>query len=212
LVAPWAQGAFNSVSFYRKLDNLIQDAYFNASFYHHMMTYFQNRMLKVIEQFAGAGADLICGSGNVANGTMAGPQYFNQFVLPYEIDFTTKVKDMGVYYLYHNCGDASSLLNSYSAVKMDIYESLTAPPYGDTILEEALEKIESSITLCGNIDQIDFLKKAKERDISEQIKKTLELVKSRGNFILGTSDYLSEGTPYENIRAMAAAGREYGWY
>jgi uroporphyrinogen-III decarboxylase len=122
------------------------------------------------------------------------------------------VKELGAYYLYHNCGDAASLLDQYSKIHMDIYESLTQPPYGDTVLEEALAKIDRSITLCGNIDQIEFLKKATPAEVSDKVKRVLELAKKRGNFILGTTDYFSEGTPHENIKAMAEAALEYGVY
>jgi hypothetical protein len=37
-------------------------------------------------------------------------------------------------------------------------------------------------------------------------------VKKRGNFILATTDYFSEGTPEENIHAFAQAGLKYGRY
>lgn len=212
LAAPWAQGAFNSVSFYRKLDDLIVDPYINPDFYKKMILYFSGRMFETIKQFADAGADIICCGGNVGNATMVGPKFFREYILPYEIEFTKKVKDLGVFYLYHNCGDAALLLDYYSQIKMNIYESLTALPYGDTRLEDALLKIDKSITLCGNIDQIDFLKKAPADEIRQEVKRVLELAKKRGNFIFATSDYFSEGTPYENIRALAEAGIEYGRY
>lgn len=212
LAAPWVQGAFNSVSFYRKVDDLIVDPYVNPDFYGRMLTYFSNRMLNVVRQFAKAGADIVCCSGNVGNGTMAGPNFFKEFILPYEIDFFSKVRETGLFSLYHNCGDASSLLDLYSQIKMEIYESLTAPPYGDTILENALEKIDRNIILSGNIDQISFLRTATPEEIKKEVERVLRLAKKRGNFILGTTDYLSEGTPYKNIMALAETGREFGRY
>lgn len=212
LTAPWGQGAFNSASFYRKLDDLLVDPYFNINFYSKTVTYFADRMLKTIGQFVNAGADIVCCGGNVGNSTMTGPLHFQKYILPYEISFAKKVKELGAYYLYHNCGDAALLLDQYSNIHMDIYESLTAPPYGDTVLEEALSKIDRSITLCGNIDQIEFLRKATPAEVRLEVKRVLELAKKRGNFILGTSDYFSEGTPYENISTMADSALEYGFY
>lgn len=212
MTAPWAQGAFNSASFYRKLDDLIMDPYIDIGMYDTMLEYFSNRMLKVIDQFAKAGADIVCCSGNVANGTMAGPEHFKKYVLPYEIDFTNKVKAMNLYYLYHNCGDADSLLHLYSDIKMNIYESLTPYPYGDTVFDDALLKIDGNIVLCGNIDQIDFLKNACVDEIFREVENITTKAKKRGNFILATTDYLSEGTPHENIAALSEAGRKFGIY
>ena len=95
---------------------------------------------------------------------------------------------------------------------MDIYESLTPKPFGDTNLEDALVKIDKSITLCGNIDQIAFLKEAEPGEIRHEVKRVLDLAKKRGKFILGTTDYFSEGTPCKNIKAFSEAGREFGNY
>ena len=212
LAAPWIQGAFNSVSFYRKLDDLLIDPYINYKFYKHMIEYFSGRMLEVAKQFAKAGADMVCYGGNVGNGSVTGPNYFRKYILPYEIDLINKVRASGLYTLYHNCGDAKSLFGLYSEMKMDIFESLTAPPYGDTILEHAMEQIDKNIILAGNIDQIDFLRIAAPAEIKREVERVLRIGKQRGNFILGTSDYLSEGTPHENIFALAEAGMEYGKY
>ena len=212
LAAPWAQGAFNSVSFYRKLDDLIVDPFIDPDFYREMMNYFSGRMFETIKQFAAAGADIICCGGNVGNATMVGPVFFKEYVLPYEIEFTKKVKALGVYYLYHNCGDAALLLDYYPQIQMNIYETLTASPYGDTILEDALRKIDRNITLSGNIDQIEFLKTASEEEVRQKVRNVLESAKTRGNFILAATDYFSEGTPYANIHAFAKAGMEFGRY
>jgi hypothetical protein len=37
-------------------------------------------------------------------------------------------------------------------------------------------------------------------------------VKPRGNWILSTTDWWVDGMPYENLRAFAEAGLEYGQY
>ncbi len=118
IVAPWAQGAFNSSSFYRSVNQLIMDPYLDQGFYEKMLEYFAQRMFLVCKQLTDAGADMLCCSGNIANGATAGPNFFKEHVLQPEIDFTKRVKDLGVYYLYHNCGDAQSLYNLYSPIKM----------------------------------------------------------------------------------------------
>ncbi len=210
LVAPWAQGAFNCLREYRKIDDLLMDPYLNFEMYEQMVKYFSNRMLGAIQQFVNAGADIISCEGNAATGTMVGPDFFKRFILPYEREFTRQVKEMGVYYLYHNCGDARALLELYPLIGMDIYESLTKPPYGDTILEEAIEKLGDDIVLSGNVDQIEFLVNRTPNDVEEEVKQLIEKVKRRGNFIVATSDYISNGTPHENILALSETVRKYG--
>lgn len=212
LIAPWAQGVFNITSFHRKVDDLMMDAFVNQDFYNRMMRYFGQRHLNSIQQLVNAGADIICCSGNVANATMAGLDFFEKFVLPYEVDHAESVKKMGAYYLYHNCGNASSLFELYNKIGMNIYETLSEPPYGDTNLEDALKRFDKKITLSGNIDHIDFLAKATPQAIKQHVKKVLDIVKKRGNFILAATDYFEENIPYDNIMAFADAAREFGNY
>lgn len=212
IAAPWAQGAFNMMSFYRKIDDLLTDPFYNPELFGEMSVYFPARLRQCIAQMVKAGADLICCGGNVATATMVGPSFFEEFIQPLEILHTKEIKNMGVSYLYHNCGDAAALLPLYSKIGMDVYESLTPPPYGDTDFDTALEVIDRNITLCGNIDQVTFLKEATPLQIREKVQKVLKKVKRRGNFILGTTDYFGEGTPLENIMAFSEAGFEYGKY
>lgn len=209
VTAPWAQGAFNSVRELRKLDDLLMDAYINPGFYNSMLSFFSDRMLKAIEQFAAAGADIISCEGNAATGNMVGPVYFEEFVLPYEKEFCKKVKDMGVYYLYHNCGDASCLLNHYNEIGMDIFETMTPPPFGDVDIDDAIRRIDKTITLSGNIDQIEFLRKASPQQVREKTAELAVKAKKRGGFIIATSDYINGNTPYENLFAFSNAAKQF---
>jgi len=212
LAAPWAQGAFNSASHFRKTEDLLIDAYMNPDFYKRMMTFFPGKMLDFIKQLVDAGADIICCGGNVANGLVAGPNFFKEHVLSYEKDFTQKIKSMGAKQLYHNCGIASNLLELYSEIGMDIFETLAAPPQGDVLLEDAFTKINPKTILSGNIDQVKFLMEATPDQVRERVKEVLAFTKDKGRFILAASDYFLEGTPYKNIKAMADAAIEFGTY
>ncbi|TFG59060.1 MAG: hypothetical protein E4H36_14485, partial [Spirochaetales bacterium] len=197
-------------SLYRNVADLLMDAYTAPEFYRNQIDYFGGRMLKLIRQLADAGADIVCCGGNVANGSMAGPRFFEENVLPFEIDFTAKVREMGVYYLYHNCGDAKSLYPLYSSVGMNIFETLTPPPAADNDLQAAFEMFDSGIVLSGGVDQIDFLVHATPEDIKKKVREILAIARPHGNFILAASDYFSEGTHYENVKAFAEAGKEFG--
>lgn len=212
IVAPWAQGAFNSCSSSRALDQLIMDPYIDTGFYNSMIEYFSERIFSFIKQLSDAGADMVCCGGNEANGTTAGPGFFSEYVLPFEIAFTKRVKDLGIYYLYHNCGDAKSLYDIYSPIKMSVFETFTAPPYADGDLELAFETFDRDIVLSGNIDQIELLVHGTPEEIRKKVKEVIDIAKPYGNFILAASDYFSEGTPYENIQAYADAGLEFGSY
>ena len=102
------------------------------------------------------------------------------------------------------------LLPVLPRIGMSLYESLTPPPYGDTDLETALAAFDRSITLSGNIDQIDLLRQGPAEAIDEAVRLTLGRAAKRGNFILATTDYFNENTPEAHIIAFAEAARRYG--
>ena len=73
--------------------------------------------------------------------------------------------------LYHNCGYARSLLPLYPGLGLRAYESLTPPPYGDTVLAEAVRAFGRGTTLLGGIDQLDLLRTGEAHEIQTAIRK-----------------------------------------
>ncbi len=213
VTAPWVQGAFNHVAYYyRRLDDLILDAMTNPEFYHRLMMYFLKRNKAICSQLIDAGADVLSYSANIACGKVMGVEFFRQHVLPYEAELIDHVQATGAAVLYHNCGCANKLLPAYNDLPMRAYESLTPPPYGDTDLEHALATFRPDIVLSGNIDQIDFLMRARPDEIRSRVSEVLGKAKARGSFILAATDYFHEQTPHDSLHAFAEAGREFGRY
>lgn len=213
VVAPWIQGAFNFPAIhFRQLDDLVMDAMINPDFFARMMEYCLERNMAIISQMIAAGVDILSYGGNIASGKMFGEGFFRENIFPYEKRLIDFIQSKGAHVLYHNCGYAKNLLGCYHDLGMHMYESLTAPPYGDTRLTDAFDKIGPNAILCGGIDQIDFLRNACHDNIRLKVRDTLEIGKHHGNFILSTSDYLHEDTPCSNIAALSSAGQEFGWY
>lgn len=211
ITAPWAQGVFNFVTYYyRSLEQVVTDALLNPEFYHRMMEYFLERNIRVCAQYVDAGADVISYAGNAASGKMVSEGFFRDHILPYEKRLIDFIQGRGVHVLYHNCGYARNLFGAYRDLGMSAYESLTPPPYGDTLLEEALQQLGRTTVLSGGLDQIDFLKTASPDEVGIRVESILDHVRSRCSFILAATDYLSEQTPYANLMALAEAGRQHG--
>lgn len=103
-------------------------------------------------------------------------------------------------------------MHIYNKLGTNAWGYLTPSPFGDVDLDEALRAISKDIVLIGNIDQIKFMVEAKPSDVKKKVKEILEKAKKRGNFILSTTDWFSDSTPYENIKAFVEAGLEYGRY
>lgn len=211
IIAPWIQGAFNLLAFYyRKLDDLLMDAMLRPDFYARMMNHFLERYMPHVQRMIEAGADVLSYAGNIANGKLVSPAFFKAHIWPYEKRFIDFIRARGGVVLYHNCGYARNLIPLYPSLGMQAYESLTPPPYGDTILTEAVEVFGAGVTLSGNIDQLDLLRKGTIHDIEAGVKQVLDTVRGRCHFILATTDYFNENTPHDHIHALAEAGHKYG--
>lgn len=215
IIAPWVQGAFNEVALnYRNLEDLLVDAVLDPDFYTDLMEFSLQRLFPVLRSQIEAGADLLSTGGNVANGKLISPDFFRQHVVPFEKRVVDFVQSHGAIVLYHNCGYAKGFFPEYPGIGMKAYESLTPPPYGDTILSDALSFFDPARTiLLGNIDQITLLRKGSAEQIGAAVGETLGRVKdwSGGrSFLLGTTDYFNENTPEANIQAFAEAGLKYG--
>ena len=183
---------------------ILLDPLDDEGFYRGMISYFLPRNLERVRQFVAAGAEFLCVGGNEANGATVGPDYFRRYVLEYELQLMESLHSLGGRAIYHNCGRAKLLLPILREIGMDVYESLTPPPFGDTDLVEAT-RIMHDVALLGGFDQIDFLRKATPAAIRQRIREMAEVAARHGRFILGTSDYINESTPVENLHALRAA-------
>ena len=207
IVAPFTYGLFNYVADLRSLDRLIMDFMTDEPFYRALMSYFQCELLDFHRQVTEVGVDVLSYPGNMANGTVVGPDYFRRYVFDYEKKIIDLIQNRGTHVLYHNCGDARAMIEAYNDLGISAFETLTEPPYGDMDFRDALNRFDERIVLHGNIDQICFLKEARPEEVRLVVREKLELSAERPGFILGTSDFLEEGTPFENLFALAEAAQ-----
>ena len=204
-------GAFNALNMFRRLDDLMTDPFTDEPFYRAMMEYFVDRLIGQARKMVEAGADVIEIGANMATSAV-GPKFFEQFVLEYENSLAREIRRAHGFTIYHNCGDAGKIMHLYNQLEIDVWGYLTPRPFGDVDLDAALHVIRPDLVLRGNIDQVEFLVKASPEEIRARVRGLLEKVKTRGNWILSTTDFPLDGVPYKNIDAFADAGREFGVY
>jgi uroporphyrinogen-III decarboxylase len=211
LVNACTSGAFNVLSMFRRLEDVMVDPLLDEGFYQEMIDFFVERLIKRIVKQVKSGADVIEVAANMATSAV-GPRFFAKYVLPYENRLLKAIHETGAFVIWHNCGDAAKIMHLYNDLDIDCWGYLTPPPFGDVDLDQALKVIRPDMTLRGNIDQIEFMVKATPEQVRERVREVLLKVKPRGNWILSTTDFFFDGTPYENIKAFAEAGLKYGRY
>ncbi len=211
--APWGWGGvFNQAATYRDIQELLVDAYLNHEFY---QAYLEKMTELIVESnTALADTDFKCIGiqGNIANSGMVGDNFFDKYILPYEKRLVKAIQDTGKFTLYHNCGKARVLQKSYVKMGLDMWETVAAPPQGDNDLKEAKDLIGKSITLSGNLDQVNFLKKASLAEIEEEVTRIIQIGKPGGRYIFAASDFLERGTPLENVKKVIEVAKREGCY
>ncbi len=211
ITCPWAQGVFNFAALYRKFEDLLMDPYQDEGFYRALMAHALEQNWSYLTVLLESGADAFAYGGNMAGGEV-GPAFFEQYVLEYETELIRRIHEAGGRVIWHNCGKSSSLWDLYPKVGMDCFESLALPPDGDTDLGEAKAELGPHMALSGGIDQKEFMLTASVAEVEQRVAEVLEIMKPGGGYILSTVDYLSEGTPIENVRAFVDAGVKHGRY
>ena len=204
-------GAFATLNAFRKLDELYKDPLVDEGLYREMMEYFLELTTRRDRKMVAAGADVIEVAGHLV-GSMAGPRFASKYVMEYEQRLVKDIRQMGVPVIFHNCGDAAKVMHLYNDLEINCWGYLTPPPYGDVNLDDALRVMRPDMALRGNVDQVAFMIQATPDEVREKVRDLLLKVKPRGNWILSTTDFFFDGTPYENIRAFGEAGLKYGEY
>ena len=211
--APWGWGGvYNIASKYRDIQKLMMDPSMNPGFYDEFMTTLTELMVKHYEVLGETESDCLGIGGNIANAAMVGAKFFDQYILPYEKQVVNTIRQSGKYSLYHNCGNAKVLYPSYLKLGMDVWETVSPPPQGDNDLAEAKAAVGDKLILSGNLDQIDFLKRAALEEIDKEVTHIMQTGKSGGKYIFAASDFLEKGTPLENIKQVVDVAKREGKY
>ena len=95
---------------------------------------------------------------------------------------------------------------------MTVWETVSEPPRGDNRLAEAKAALGRDVVLLGNLDQVDFLKRAAPAEVADAARQIVETGKPGGKYIFSTSDFLERNTPRDNVVAMIGAAKEAGVY
>jgi uroporphyrinogen-III decarboxylase len=213
VLAPWGfAGVFNFAADLCGLDNFYVMPYEDEARYNALMEGVSTAMCDYTAALAESSVDCIGIQGHMAGGSTTGSEFFRQYVQPHEHRVIEGIHAAGKFSVYHNCGCAKSLYSNYRELGMTVWETVSEPPRGDNLLADAKAALGDRICLLGNLDQVDFLKRATPAEVSSKTREIVLEGKSGGRFIFSTSDYLETNTPIVNVVAMIGAAKEAGRY
>ncbi|MHB1335336.1 MAG: uroporphyrinogen decarboxylase family protein [Candidatus Humimicrobiaceae bacterium] len=163
---------------------------------------------EIIKNTKADGIFLNCGSSVL---TVISPEMFKIWDLPLIKKVGDIAKKYGKIFHYHLHGKGRALLDSLVDAGVNMICPLEKAPKGDFDLKEVKAKFGNNLAVKGNIDPF-FLNKATFKEIDLEVKKCIEDAGKNGGFILASADGVLKDTPFENIRRMAQACKDYGIY
>lgn len=205
-------GVYNLASTYINVQDMMVDALSEEDYYEDYMNFFADLVASDHEIFVDSQFDCVGMQGNIANGGMMGPDYFEEYVLPYERKAIDVLRQGKKPIIYHNCGKARVLYPAYKKLGITVWETISEAPQGDNVLAEAKEYFKDDLILFGNFDQVHFLKEATPEEVEKRAYDLMMTGKKGGHYIFACSDYLEIGTPLENVKALLRGARAASRY
>ena len=152
------------------------------------------------EALLDAGVDTIFYNGG-ADGTVKLDDWLN-ISQPYSSEGATKIRELGAYVVYHSCADVKHLIADMADIKGIHCISVSQ----EVDMKETRELVGEKVALAGNVDPTYTLVKGTPEKVREEVKYDIE----SGTDVCCPGCGYGPNTPLENMKALVAAGHEFG--
>jgi len=207
VIGVFTWGPYFISMFLRGLENLMLDFAIRKDYVAYMintLTEISCSALTTMLESHGEGIDIIYMADDYCSqdGPMFSPEDFRDLILPYLrrlVDLTHKHNKK---FLLHVCGAVRPLLPMIIEAGVDMLEPLQIRAEG---MEPAGLKKDFGKEICfyGGVDLQQILCKGTPQQVSEEVKRLIDILNVDGGFILGPGHtYIQADTPLENIIAM----------
>jgi hypothetical protein len=169
-------------------------------------------IVRLAAGLAAHGVDAVKVSSPYAGSGFISPQFYRQFVMPYEGRIARAVRALGLPAYIHTCGAVDDRLELMVEAGFAGIECLDPPPLGNVELADAKRRLGGRAFIKGNVDPVHLLLGGTIEDVRKDVRLRLEAGKPGGGFILSTACSVAPHTPPESIRALAEVVEESGWY
>lgn len=186
-------GCWQDASCMYGIENLIMSTFMDPGWVHSFLALLQERKRIFIESLKGVKYDILELGGGDASTTVISPDIFNSFVAPYDAPLIDDAHKAGQKISYHTCGGMMPILEDIAAMKPDAMETFSPEAMGgDTILDEAKQRIGDKVCMIGGFDQFHFFTGCSETETRKEVRRCFEAAGRNGGFILSPSDHFFE--------------------
>jgi len=172
-----------------------------------LLSYAEQQVFKLACAQAAAGSHFTLIGDSIAGPDVCSPELYRRFALPYEQKLVRRLKRKGIGLGLHICGNATAIVADMirsGALYLELDHKIEA--------DKVREMTTGRITLFGTLDPVGLLCQGTAEEIREQVRREIELYAPGGGYVLSPGCTLAYETPFQNVRAMVDAGRQFGIY
>lgn len=158
------------------------------------------------------GVDAVLISSAFAGGPLLSPEYYRDFVLPYESRVVEAVKREGVHVYTHTCGAIGDRLDLMVASGTEGVDTLDPPPLGSVELAEAKARIGDQVFLKGNMNSVELLHMKTADEVTAHATDRIVNGSPGGGYILSTACSVAPGVEPWKLELLVPLAEEIGAY
>ncbi len=175
------------------------------------LDHFTTLLEKLAEEMCKTGIDAIKISSPFAGSGFISPEFYGEFVAPYDGRLARAIRTKGVHAYIHTCGAIGDRLSMMFDLGASGIECLDPPPLGNVELETAMRIANRRGFIKGNIDSVNILSNGTEEEILADARTRLDIGKKYGGFILSTACSIAPMVKRESIVLLREAVERWGW-
>lgn len=197
----WVEGPCAEGADLRGINALMLDFFDDPVFIRDLFAFAVEMELQFAKAQIEAGVDII-GIGDAA-ASLVGPEFYRDFVLPYEKQLVDGIKAMGGRVRLHICGNTRALLAGMGSLGCEIVDLDYFSPVGEGRTEMGLGQV-----LLGNLDPVKVLRNGTPESVTQAISQCHTEAGPR--YIVGVGCEVPRDTPHENLRAICQYAAGHG--
>ena len=175
-----------------------------------VLTHFTKLIRNLALEMCDTGIDAIKVSSPFAGAGFISPDFYSEFVLPFEREIVEAVRQRQVHIYLHTCGAIGDRLGLMLASGANGIECLDPPPLGNVELDEAKEITKGKCFIKGNVDSVNLLLFASNEEIMADAKRRLEIGKAGGGYIFSTACSIAPRVRREAVLLLREAVEKWG--
>lgn len=198
LIEGWIEGPCAEAADLRGINTLMIDFFDDPGFVNDLFEFTLQLGLDFAKAQVEAGVDLI-GVGDAA-ASLVGPEFYRQFVWPYEKRLVDGLHEMGTRVRLHICGNTRAILQGMGELGCDIVDLDFMVP-----MDEARQAMGPDQILLGNIDPVRVLRDGTPESVTAALAECHRQAGPR--YIVSAGCEVPRDTAPENMQAMTDFAR-----